>query len=243
MGPDATSCTVPKEAVDAAPQAFLQMVAYGQEATSSIPNGRRIRRSPGTGSGRSRSATAPPPAGSWAWPCPSMGGGRAAAGRGGYPGQAPPGATSDGTRPRANAAGRRRGPPQGDTAGYRQPDPPLAARRFAGGWRRLERFSATPGLRFARSATRFRALAVRRCAPVAQLDRASDYEFEGRTFESFRARQFPMEKSYFSTSCVGCEWGCPISRPNSRNRWVMRSSASDSMATFPRSAIRPLPSR
>src|SRR5438045_4678288 len=29
-----------------------------------------------------------------------------------------------------------------------------------------------------------------RCAPVAQLDRASDYESEGRTFESFRARHF-----------------------------------------------------
>jgi hypothetical protein len=28
-------------------------------------------------------------------------------------------------------------------------------------------------------------------APVAQLDRASDYESEGRTFESFRARHFP----------------------------------------------------
>ena len=28
------------------------------------------------------------------------------------------------------------------------------------------------------------------CAPVAQLDRASDYESEGRTFESFRARHF-----------------------------------------------------
>src|SRR3546814_5867964 len=28
-------------------------------------------------------------------------------------------------------------------------------------------------------------------APVAQLDRASDYESEGRTFESFRARQIP----------------------------------------------------
>ena len=27
-------------------------------------------------------------------------------------------------------------------------------------------------------------------APVAQLDRASDYESEGRTFESFRARQY-----------------------------------------------------
>ena len=29
-----------------------------------------------------------------------------------------------------------------------------------------------------------------RSAPVAQLDRASDYESEGRTFESFRAHQF-----------------------------------------------------
>ena len=27
-------------------------------------------------------------------------------------------------------------------------------------------------------------------APVAQLDRASDYESEGRTFESFRARHY-----------------------------------------------------
>ena len=33
-------------------------------------------------------------------------------------------------------------------------------------------------------------LAARQCAPVAQLDRASDYESEGRTFESFRARHF-----------------------------------------------------
>ena len=31
-------------------------------------------------------------------------------------------------------------------------------------------------------------------APVAQLDRASDYESEGRTFESFRARHFPQKE-------------------------------------------------
>ncbi len=37
MGADATSCTVPKEVVDAAPQAFLQMVAYGQEADFVYP--------------------------------------------------------------------------------------------------------------------------------------------------------------------------------------------------------------
>ena len=34
------------------------------------------------------------------------------------------------------------------------------------------------------------AIAVAKHAPVAQLDRASDYESEGRTFESFRARHF-----------------------------------------------------
>jgi hypothetical protein len=50
-------------------------------------------------------------------------------------------------------------------------------------------------LPFRPPATRFRALAgplgtPAKCAPVAQLDRASDYESEGRTFESFRARQF-----------------------------------------------------
>jgi hypothetical protein len=33
-------------------------------------------------------------------------------------------------------------------------------------------------------------------APVAQLDRASDYESEGRTFESFRARHFPNKNRY-----------------------------------------------
>ena len=32
-----------------------------------------------------------------------------------------------------------------------------------------------------------------RHAPVAQLDRASDYESEGRTFESFRARHLSPE--------------------------------------------------
>src|SRR3546814_8094105 len=31
-------------------------------------------------------------------------------------------------------------------------------------------------------------------APVAQLDRASDYESEGRTFESFRVRHFPQSR-------------------------------------------------
>ncbi len=31
------------------------------------------------------------------------------------------------------------------------------------------------------------------CAPVAQLDRASDYESEGQEFESLRARHFPLK--------------------------------------------------
>jgi hypothetical protein len=37
MGPETTSCQVPKEVVDAAPQGFLQMVAYGQEANFVYP--------------------------------------------------------------------------------------------------------------------------------------------------------------------------------------------------------------
>lgn len=37
MGPEQTSCAVPKEVVDAAPQSFLQMVAYGQEADFVYP--------------------------------------------------------------------------------------------------------------------------------------------------------------------------------------------------------------
>jgi hypothetical protein len=37
MGPQATSCTVPKEVVDAAPQALVQMVAYGGEANFVYP--------------------------------------------------------------------------------------------------------------------------------------------------------------------------------------------------------------
>ena len=45
-------------------------------------------------------------------------------------------------------------------------------------------------------------------APVAQLDRASDYESEGRTFESFRARQTfkhlagPFQTSRFVGTCA-----------------------------------------
>ena len=37
MGPQTTSCTVPKEVVDAAPQALVQMVAYGGEANFVYP--------------------------------------------------------------------------------------------------------------------------------------------------------------------------------------------------------------
>jgi hypothetical protein len=40
--------------------------------------------------------------------------------------------------------------------------------------------------------------ALAQCAPVAQLDRASDYESEGRTFESFRARQFLQGNHYIA---------------------------------------------
>ena len=37
MGPQTTTCTVPKEAADAAKAGFLQMVAYGHEANFSYP--------------------------------------------------------------------------------------------------------------------------------------------------------------------------------------------------------------
>jgi hypothetical protein len=48
-------------------------------------------------------------------------------------------------------------------------------------------------------------------APVAQLDRASDYESEGRTFESFRARHFSFPRKSVAyqmiqrdrLSCIG----------------------------------------
>jgi hypothetical protein len=35
------------------------------------------------------------------------------------------------------------------------------------------------------------------CAPVAQLDRASGYEPEGREFDSLRARHFPFKNDGF----------------------------------------------
>src|SRR5262249_24053760 len=35
------------------------------------------------------------------------------------------------------------------------------------------------------------------CAPLAQLDRASDYESEGREFESLRARHHPQQIRHF----------------------------------------------
>jgi hypothetical protein len=41
-------------------------------------------------------------------------------------------------------------------------------------------------------------------APVAQLDRASDYESEGREFESLRARHFPCMTGIF---CGGLRCG------------------------------------
>ena len=37
MGPQTTTCTVPKEVVDAAPQALVQLVAYGREANFVYP--------------------------------------------------------------------------------------------------------------------------------------------------------------------------------------------------------------
>src|ERR1700747_1480041 len=50
---------------------------------------------------------------------------------------------------------------------------------------------------------------MRKNAPVAQLDRASDYESEGRTFESFRARHKIRPFLHFELIPVGlgARWG------------------------------------
>ena len=43
-------------------------------------------------------------------------------------------------------------------------------------------------------------------APVAQLDRASDYESEGRTFESFRAHhEFPPPAAIMQPAAFSCQ--------------------------------------
>jgi hypothetical protein len=95
MGPDQTSCAVPKEVVDAAPQGFLQMAAYGQEANFVYPERPKdpkiVWNQQWQVKVRYRSATG----GLLGMTMPSMGG-RASAARGGSPGQTPPGATTDG---------------------------------------------------------------------------------------------------------------------------------------------------
>jgi hypothetical protein len=48
----------------------------------------------------------------------------------------------------------------------------------------------SPTVDRASSRTRVRVVEFSPCAPVAQLDRASGYEPEGRGFESLRARHF-----------------------------------------------------
>jgi hypothetical protein len=52
-------------------------------------------------------------------------------------------------------------------------------------------------------------------APVAQLDRASDYESEGRTFESFRARHFGIIQD---KTAIGASDGTPTSEPRVQRR-------------------------
>ena len=102
MGPETTSCAVPKEAVDAAPQGFLQMVAYGQEANFVYPERPKDPKIAWNRQWevkvRYRSSTG----GLLGMTMPSMGG-RAAAARGGSAGQPPPGATTDGAQAQASA--------------------------------------------------------------------------------------------------------------------------------------------
>jgi hypothetical protein len=113
MGPETTSCAVPKEVVDAAPQGFLQMVAYGQEANFVYPprptDPKIAWNRQWEVKVRYRSATG----GLLGMTMPSMGGGRGAPPRGGFPGdgqqaQAPPPQT-----PQDAAAARRKAILQG----------------------------------------------------------------------------------------------------------------------------------
>src|SRR3546814_15259498 len=60
-------------------------------------------------------------------------------------------------------------------------------------------------------------------APVAQLDRASDYESEGRTFESFRARHFGSKARTPSTAASTPEAAVSV-RSNSLRRPRIRTS-------------------
>src|SRR5262249_32049563 len=54
-------------------------------------------------------------------------------------------------------------------------------------------------------------------APVAQLDRASDYESEGRTFESFRARHLRTKPRTFPfLVCLPAMAACKMSLPKMR---------------------------
>lgn len=104
MGPETTSCAVPKEVVDAAPQGFLQMAAYGKEANFAYPERPKDPKIPWNIAWevkvRYRSGTG----GLLGMTMPSMGGRPTAASRGGYPGQAPPGATTDGQQAQAPPA-------------------------------------------------------------------------------------------------------------------------------------------
>ncbi len=105
MGPQTTSCAVPKEVVDAAPQGFLQMVAYGAETNFVYPprpaDPKVTWNQQWQVKVRYRSATG----GMLGMNMPSMGGGR-----GGYRGQ-PSSAASNGDQPQSPqdaAAARRR---------------------------------------------------------------------------------------------------------------------------------------
>ncbi len=92
MGPQTTSCAVPKEVMDAAPTGLLQMVAYGEEQNFVYPPRPKDPKIPWnqewTVKVRYRSATG----GMLGMQMPGMGGGDDGGGRrGGYRGQSQPG--------------------------------------------------------------------------------------------------------------------------------------------------------
>jgi hypothetical protein len=111
MGPETTSCLVPKEVVDAAPQGFVQMVAYGGEANFVYPprpaDPKVAWNRQWEVKVRYRSATG----GLLGMTMPTGGGGRGE--RGGYPGQRESGQAQPPQTPEEAKAARRKAILQG----------------------------------------------------------------------------------------------------------------------------------
>src|SRR5438128_12580240 len=71
----------------------------------------------------------------------------------------------------------------------------------------------------------FESLPLRQTAPLAQVDRASDYESEGQRFESSRAHHYYKDLGDTPTSSTGpCAISCAICAAGSGRRSVLATS-------------------